>query len=138
MHSANLSRADSFGGCWPDAELAPGLYFWQAAVAASNVGEFVLMPLRLLLDCPPLALTVGSGYLVTPCERMHCANSNPLELLESADEFDPDEPAPDEPDDALGDPPPHAARPSPSATRTASTAAPRQRRRLAVGVRLTA
>jgi hypothetical protein len=40
-------------------------------------------------------------------------------------------------DDAFGDPPPHAADPTPRAARTANSATRRQRRRPLLGARLT-
>jgi hypothetical protein len=68
---------------------------------------------------------------------MHDANLNASLRVAFADEFDPDEPESDVLDDAFGDPPPHAAKLRPSATKTASSAAPRQYRRLAMGARPT-
>lgn len=45
-------------------------------MAAWKAGEFGLIP-YWVTDCgPPLELAPGSGKLVTPCWRMHCANSS--------------------------------------------------------------
>ena len=84
------------------------------------------------------------GKSVTPCERMHPEN---LTAIASADA---DAPGLEQPDgeqpaiarlagfeEVLGDPPPHAANPSPTATTAASSAADPQPRRPPLNVRMT-
>jgi len=79
---------------------------------------------------------VGSGNSVTPSERMQTENLTAIASA-AADAPGLEQPEGEQPeiaglagfDEALGDPPPHAVNPIPTATRVASRAADRQPRR---------
>ena len=91
----------------------------------------------------PFDPTVGSGKSVRPWERMHPAYFSAF-ASNDADAAELEQPEDEQPaivefdgfDEALGDPPPHAAKLTPSATTAATSPAHRQPRRPSVDVRL--
>lgn len=82
--------------------LAPGetMYWRQACSADWNVGELRSMLPTANENAFPDFPAMGSGKLATPWDRMHCANSNAVELGKAPDgSDDPDDPeAPDDVD----------------------------------------